>query len=133
MADEAVIIELFNGGRPIQFKVQDATAIPKGSLLEMDADRRVIVATNADAPFVGIAAMEKVANDGSTTISAYTDGIFDIVSDSGTDTRGALMAVSAADNVVQTADATDLLQGSYVGHYLESGTNAGTEAIRVNR
>lgn len=133
MADEAVIIELFNGGRPMQFKVQDATAIPKGSLLEMDADRRVIVATNADAPFVGIAAMEKVANDGSTTISAYTDGIFDIVSDSGTDTRGALMAVSAADNVVQTADATDLLQGSYVGHYLESGTNAGTEAIRVNR
>ncbi len=133
MANEAVIIELFNGGRPIRFAVQDATAIPKGSLLEMDADRRVIVATTDNAPFVGIAAMEKVASDGSLTISAYTDGIFDIVSDAGTDIRGSLVAVSAADNVVQTADATDLLQGSYVGHYLEAGTNAGTEAVRVNR
>lgn len=133
MANEAVIIELFNGGRPIRFTVQDAVAIPKGSLLEMDADRRVIVATTDNAPFVGVAAFEKVASDGSTEITAYTDGIFDMVSDAGADTRGALMAVSAADNVIQTADATDLLQGSYVGHYLESGTNAGTEAVRVNR
>lgn len=133
MANEAVIIELFNGGRPIRFAVQDATAIPKGSLLEMDADRRVIVATTDNAPFVGIAAMEKVASDGSTTISAYTDGIFDILSDAGVDTRGALMAVSGTANTIQTADAADLLQGAYVGHYLESGTNAGTEAVRVNR
>ena len=133
MANEAVIIELFNGGKPMQYAVQDAVAIPKGSLLEMDADRRVIVATTDNAPFAGIAAMEKVASDGSLFISAYQDGIFDIVSDSGTDVRGTLMAISGADNVVQTADAADLLQGSYVGHYLEAGTNAGTEAIRVNR
>ncbi len=133
MANEAVIIELFNGGRPIRFAVQDATAITKDSLLELDAPRRVIVNTNADKPFVGIAAMEKVASDGSLSISAWTDGIFDIVSDSGTDAAGAMMALSATDNVVQTADATDWLQGSYVGHYLEAGTNAGTEAIRVNR
>ena len=124
---------MFNGGRPIRFAVQDAVAIEKGSLLELDADRRVIVATTDNAPFVGIAAAEKVANDGALTISAYTDGIFDILSDSGTDVRGSLMAVSAADNVIQTADATDLLQGSYVGHYLEAGSNAGTEAVRVNR
>lgn len=133
MANEAVIIELFNGGRPIRFAVQDAVAIPKGSLLEMDADRRVIVATTDNAPFVGVAAFEKVASDGTLFVTAYTDGIFDMVSDAGTDVRGALMAVSGADNVLQTADATDLLQGSHVGNYLESGTNAGTEAVRVNR
>ena len=133
MANEAVIIELFNGGRPIQYATIDAISIPKGSLLEMDADRRVIVATTDNAPFAGIAAFEKLTGDGSLVMSAYTDGIFDILSDSGTDTRGAMMAISAADNVVQTADATDLLQGSYVGHLLEDGTNAGTEAIRINR
>ena len=133
MANEAVIIELFNGGRPIRFAVQDAVAIPKGSLLEMDADRRVIVATTDNAPFVGVAAFEKVASDGSTTISAYTDGIFDMVSDSGTDIRGSLMAISAADNIIQTGDATDLIQNSHVGYYLEAGTNAGTEAVRVNK
>ena len=133
MANEAVIIELFNGGKPMKYTVQDAVAIPKGSLLEMDADRRVIVATTDNAPFVGIAAFEKVASDGTTEISAYQDGVFDILSDAGTDTRGALMAVSGADNVVQSGDATDLLQGSYVGHLLENGTANGVEAIRVNR
>ena len=134
MANEAVIIELLgNKGDPVSFIVQDAVAIPKGSLLIMDADRRVIVAATDNAPFVGIAAAEKVASDGSTRIAAYTKGIFDMLSDSGTDTRGAMMAVSGTANTLQTADATDLLQGSYVGHYLESGTNAGTEAVKVNR
>ena len=132
MAGEAVIIELFNGGRPMRFIVQDAVAIPKGSLLELDADRRVIVATTANAPFVGIAAHEKVASDGSTQISAYTDGIFDLLSDSGTDVRGTVMMVSNADNTLETADAAGLLSGGVVGYYIEAGTNAGTEAVRVN-
>lgn len=133
MADEAVIIELMNGGRPIRYTVQDAVAIPKGSLLELDADRRVIVATNTDKCFVGIAAHEKVASDGTTTISAYTDGIFDIKSDAGTDVRGAVMMISDATNIIETCDAGGLLSGGEVGYYLESGTNAGTEAVRVNK
>jgi len=134
MADEAAIIELFNGGRGIRYTCQDATAIPKGSLLTLDADRRVIVATSANAPFVGIAAFEKVASDGSLQVTAWTDGIFDIKSDTGTDVVGTLMAVSATDtNTVETGAAADLLNGSDVGYYIEAGTNAGTEAIRVNK
>lgn len=133
MADEAVIVELFNGGRGIRYTVEDATAIPKGSLLELDADRRVIVATNANAGFVGIAAFEKVASDGSLQVTAWTDGIFDILSDSGTDVRGTVMVLSAATNTVETGAAADLLNGSVVGYYLEAGTNAGTELIRVNK
>ncbi len=133
MANEAVIIELFNGGKPMKYTVQDAVPIPKGSLLIMDADRRVIVAATDNAPFVGVAAFEKVASDGTTEITAYQDGIFDMVSDSGTDIRGSLVAVSGTANIIQTGDATDLIQWSEVGHYLEAGTNAGTEAVRVNK
>jgi len=133
MADEAVTIELYNGGRPIRYLVADATAIPKGSLLELDADMRVIVATNTDKCFVGVAAAEKVASDGSTYMSAYTDGIFDMKSDAGTDVRGAAMMISDATNTLETCDAGGLLSGGYVGYYLESGTNAGTEAVRVNK
>ena len=132
MANEAAIIELLgNKGDPIRYTVADATAIPKGSLLELDADRRVIVATSGTAPFVGIAAFEKVANDGTTTISAYTNGIFNCVSDSGTDVRGTMMSTSAADNVIETGVAGDLLTRACVGYYLEAGTNAGTEAVRI--
>jgi len=133
MANEAVIIELFNGGRPIRFTCANATGILKGTLLELSADRTVIANTNDNAPVVGIAAHEKVANDGATTISAYTDGIFDMLSDTGTDVVGTLMANSATENTIQTADAADLLQGSWIGYYLEAGTNAGTEAVRVNK
>ncbi len=133
MANEAVIIELFNGGKPIKYSCIDAIAIPKGSLLIMDADRRVIVAATDNAPFVGVAAFEKKTGDGTTEITAYQDGIFDMVSDSGTDIRGSLVAVSGTANIIQTGDATDLIQWSEVGHYLEAGTNAGTEAVRVNK
>ena len=132
MANEASIIELFNGGRVIQYTVQDAVAIPKGSLLELDADRRVIVATTVGGVFCGVAVSEKVASDGSTTIGAYTDGIFDMVSDAGTDITGTKMVLTAADNVIGTGVAADLLLSTVVGYYLEAGKNAGTEAVRVN-
>jgi len=133
MANEAVIIELFNGGRPIRYTCADGTGIAKGTLLEMTSDRTVVLATTGTAAFVGIAASEKVANDGSTTISAYTDGIFDLVSDSGTDTVGVMMSTSAADNVIETAVAADLLNQAVVGYYLEAGTNGGTQAVRINK
>lgn len=132
MANEAAIIELFNGGRPIRFTCSNTVTILKGTLLELSGDRTVIANTNDNKPVVGIAAHEKVANDGSTTISAYTDGIFDMLSDIGTDVVGTMMANSATENTLQTADAADLLQGSVVGKYLEAGTNAGTQAVRVN-
>lgn len=133
MTNEAAIIELFNGGRPIRYTCADNTTILKGSLLELSGDRTVQLATTATACFVGVAAAEKVADDGATTIAAYTDGIFDMVSDAGTDVVGTVMALSAADNVIESGLAADLLTGAAVGYYLEAGTNAGTEAVRVNK
>lgn len=133
MANEAVIIELFNGGRPIRFTCSNATGIAKGTLMELSGDRTVIANTNDNAPVVGIAAHEKVASDGSTTIAVYTDGIFDMKSDAGTDVVGTVMANSATENIIQTADANDLLQNSFIGYYIEAGTNAGVEAVRVNK
>ncbi len=132
MANEATIIELFNGGRPMRFTVADSGAIAKGTLMEMSGDRLIIANTNADKYFAGVAAFEKVTLDGSTELTVYTDGIFDMVSDAGTDVVGSLMALSATENIIQTGDATDLIQGSHVGYYLEAGTNGGTEAVRVN-
>jgi hypothetical protein len=133
MANEAVIIELYNGGRLIRFTCADNTGIAKGTLLELSGDRTVIANTNDNAPVVGIAAHEKVANDGSTTICAYTDGIFDMKSDAGTDVVGTVMANSATENIIQTADGADLLQGSWIGYYIEAGTSNGVEAVRVNK
>lgn len=133
MAGEAIIIELFNGGRPIRFTCIDGVPLPKGSLLELSADRTVQVATTDTACFVGIAASEKVASDGSTTIAAYTDGIFDLLSDTGTDVVGTMMAISSVDNTLETGVDADMLSGANVGYMVEAGTNAGTEAVRINK
>ncbi len=132
MANEAVIIELFNGGRPISFTCADGTGIEKGTLMELQDPRVVIANTNDAKPLVGIAAMEKVANDGSTTISVYTDGIFDVLTDSGSDSAGALVANSATENTVETADAADILAGAVLGKLLEDAGNAEVAAVRVN-
>jgi len=133
MANEAVIIELFNGGRPIRFTCADDTEIEKGTLMELTDPRTVIANTNDNAPVVGIAAADKVANDGATTIAVYTDGIFDMLTDSGTDSVGALLANSATENTLQTADASDLLQGSDLGMALETAGNAEVVAVRINK
>ena len=132
MANEAVIIELFNGGRPIRFTCADGTGIEKGTLMELTDPRTVIANANDNAPLVGVAAAEKVANDGATTISVYTDGIFDVLTDAGSDSAGAMVANSATANTVQTADAADLLQGSVLGKLLEDAGNAEVAAVRVN-
>lgn len=133
MANEATIIELMNGGRPIRFTCADGTGIPKGTLLGLSDDRTVSVSTAADTPLVGIAASEKVADDGSTTIAAYTDGIFELLSDVGTDSAGAMMTSNSADNVIATAEAADLLNGSTIGFLLQDAASNERVAVRVNK
>ncbi len=132
MANEAAIIELLgNGGDPIRFTCADNTTIEKGTLLELTDPRTVRANTNDNAPVVGIAAAEKVANDGATTISAYTNGIFDMLTAAGAKAVGSCVANSATENTVQVADGSDLLQGSVVGFLLEADGGSVTSAVRV--
>jgi hypothetical protein len=133
MANEAVIIELLGTPRgcPIRYTCAEATTILKGTLLEVTDPRTVIANTNDNAPVVGIAAAEKVGGDGSTTIAVYTNGIFDMLTDAGTDAAGVALANSATENTLQTADAADMIQGSYVGYLLEEAGNAEVAAVRI--
>lgn len=61
---------------PVPFTCADGTAIPKGSILEI-SDPMTVAITNGDTdPIIGIAAEEKIASDGKTTIGVYLRGIF---------------------------------------------------------
>jgi hypothetical protein len=135
MANEAVIIELFNGGRPIRYTCAAGTAIAKGTLMVL-TDPRTVVAHSAfaDLPIVGISASAKTATDGATDIAVYTNGIFDIyTAAAGTYAVGAMTACSATVNMATVADANDLLQNSTIGMGLESAGNNEVCAIRVNK
>ena len=108
MANEAVIIELLGAtkGRPINWQIPDASAIPKGTIMKsVTGGDRKCAATTADDPFAGIAAMEKVANDGSETMTLYTHGIFDLTNAAIADaTAGARCDINGA-NLFTISDA----------------------------
>ena len=128
MANEAVIIELINGGTPVRRTVADGTTISKGTLLKL-ADPNTASASSANADvFGGIAAADKLANDGSTTLAAWTDGVFDIKAGSATFSAGAMVKLSGA-NLVSAALAADLLTGTVVGFAEE--TASADEVVRV--
>jgi hypothetical protein len=134
MANEAVIIELFNGGRPIRYTVADGTGIEKGTLMQLSSDPRTITASSGDGQiFVGVAAAEKVASDGSTTLAVYTDGIFDIKDSGAGMTLGDIAKLNGA-NLIATADEAGA-QGAQeeVGMVLETTAAGEVVAVRVNK
>ena len=134
MANEAVIIELFNGGRPIRYTCADGATIEKGAIAVLTDPRTVITHAAADTPIVGIVAAEKVASDGATTVAVYTDGIFDVLAAAaGTAAVGVEVAGSATANMFTAADANDVLQNSTLGMVLEAAANDERCAVRVNK
>jgi len=135
MANEAIVIELFNRGRPIRYTVADGAGIAKGSLMKLTNPRTMEAHTAAaDVPICGIAAAEKVASDGSVDLAVYTDGIFDLTAAAaGITPVGNLCACSATAQMITAADADDLLQGSTVGYCYEAHGNNEVAAVRVNK
>jgi len=134
MANEAEIIELGpNGGMPIRFTVADGTSISKGTLLKF-ADPRTASASSGDADvFAGIAAADKVANDGATSIAAYTEGIFDLTCITGSaplPTAGMQVVISGA-NLIKAAIAANLLTGAVIGKALETGATGEVIAVKL--
>ena len=110
MADETQIIELHgNGGDPIRVTVAEDAGIAKGAILSV-ANPRTAAVAGANESFIGIAASEKVAGDGSTTLAVYTKGIFNMRADAAGHAAGVRLTTGAA-NRTKTAVAGDLLKG----------------------
>lgn len=129
MANEAVIIELLgDGGDPVEYIVADGTTIAKGTILKL-ADPRTALASTADGEIcVGIAAVEKLANDGCTKIPVYTHGIFDLKDSGAGITLGAMVTIGGA-NTIKAAAAGEAETGDCFGRCLE--TAAASEVVSV--
>jgi len=130
MANDAVIIELIEGGVPVRFTIADGDPYNKGRLMEIKNPRLAYGTWNNNDEFIGITCSEKVANDGSTSIALWTKGIFDL---------GANAAVVAGErvtiggnNLIRKVTAGDLLH-SNVGITLESSSGAETVAVFVGK
>ena len=133
MTNEAVVVELLgNEGEVIDFTVDNATGIEKGTIMQISGAsiRRATASSVEGEIFAGIAAAEKVASDGSTRLPCYTYGIFDLKKDAGTNTVGEYMKISGA-NIIGKYAATDGETGKLIGKALEDGATSDTIQILV--
>jgi len=131
MANEAVIVELMGQpkGMPVSFLCDDAVGIEKGTILWFTDLKKISGASTTGAPFAGIAAHDKVANDGSTHIGCYTCGIFDLYAQ-GAITCGAHCFLSGQ-NMVAVATEAGIASGWAVGKVLETASAAETVQVAV--
>ena len=132
MADEAVIVELLgNGGDPIQYVCVDGDAFPKGTILKLSDNREADLSAADGNVCAGILAHEKVANDGSLTVSCYTNGIFDLKENNkAAITVGAGVKIDGA-NLIELEAAGDAEKGLIFGHALATFAKTETQSVRV--
>ena len=134
MTNEAVKVELTNStGNVRRYTCADGTGIAKGSILKLTDPRTAIISSGTADMIAGIAAEEKVASDGATSIACWTDGIFDLIA-SGTITAGqpVMSAGIGSLNYVCRADNSAVASGAAIlGYALEDGTDEEVINVRV--
>ncbi|MHA1353748.1 MAG: capsid cement protein [Candidatus Heimdallarchaeota archaeon] len=116
-----------DGGNPITYTVADGTHISGGNLLLLQDPRTAINSSDSSpgAAIVnrgaGVACFDKEANDGSTTISCYTTGIFDIKCTNAVN-AGDFVMISGANTVAPIPDIPTASGGAIFGRALEDGS-----------
>lgn len=115
---------------PIPFTVADGASIEKGDFLQLADNATVSLTSAADQKVIGIAAEEKIANDGKTKIAVYLSGIFRV--EAGAACTVGYEAVLFAKNEVEDYDTLDAEVGKKCGRFLESGTNGEFVLMALN-
>lgn len=128
MANEAVL--MIETELPIPMTCADGTGIEKGTVLKL-SDPFTVAASGADNDiFAGIAAEEKIANDGKTKIGVYRAGIFKMVCSATASTVGLHQVIKGA-NTIGDYTTLDDEKGYVIGQALETGANTETILVHV--
>jgi len=126
MGQEFTKVELYganNDGTPVRYTVADGASISKGTLLQLTDPRTASRGDGAERQWAGVASMDKLANDGSTSISCWTNGVFDATA-SGTITTGDAVAGAAGAVVSAIKRAITGASGAnIIGYALETATD----------
>jgi hypothetical protein len=126
---------LGNNGDRIPYVVADGSAIAKGDFLVLN-DNMVVTAAAAaaDVPVVGVAAHEKVANDGHTSITAITNAVIKCtVVAGGSATIGDEVSLSATAGEVTTSSSLDDEKGWSIGYALQDAAAGHTVFVRMRK
>jgi len=126
-AQAVLIYEL---SKAVPFTVADGASIEKGDFLQLGDNMTVSLTSAADEKVIGIAAEEKVANDGKTKIAVYLSGIFRV--EAGSTCTVGYEAVLFGKNEVENYDTLDAEVGKKCGRFLESGSDGEFIAMALN-
>lgn len=130
MALEATLI--YETQIPIPFTCADGTAIPKGSLLKI-ADPATVAITAGDTdPIIGIAAAEKIANDGQTKIPVYMRGIFKGYAGAAGVVAGMAIISDTATGAANELVVADINSEHIVGRALETAADTESFLFELN-
>lgn len=124
MAKETTLV--FQTGIPIPFTCADGTKIEKGAILA-GSDQMTVATTTGDTDVVfGIAAAEKIASDGNTTIPVHTEGIFKGYAGAAGVTAGAAIITDTGTGAANELVNADVNSENIVGRALETATDGQT-------
>ncbi len=106
---------------PVMFKCDDTLALAKGALLELTESMTVVIVSGATKMIAGVAAAEKIANDGITMIPVYMGGIFKGVAEAAVLIGAALMSGTTAGRLITQTTSTG---ATGLGYALEAPSGA---------
>ena len=117
---------------PIPFTCDNATGIEKGTVLTLSDPMTVAAASSTNGLVAGIAAEEKIASDGKTTISVYRGGIFKMTCSGAVsvgDMVGQVVTGAAVNHIGSNQGTVNISGARILGTALETG--ADDETIKV--
>jgi len=117
---------------PVAFTCADGTGIEKGALLKLSDPATVATTTGDTDAIIGIAAEEKVASDGKTTIAVYLRGIFKGYAGAAGVTVGMGIISDTATGAANELVVADLNSEHIVGTALETATDTQSFMFLLN-
>jgi hypothetical protein len=135
MTNEWVKGELYgpnNDGNQRRYTIADGVSVSQGALLQLLDGRTVSYSILAHGPVAGVAAEDHYANQGVTSISCWTDGVFRAVA-SFAITAGTKLVAGGVTNQVFAADVADIASSYAVilGTCYDTVAKGGTCSVRL--
>lgn len=129
MASEALLI--YELEPPLPFTVADGTGIEKGAILKMTGSMTASLADGDGDIIAGIAAEEKIANDGNTKLAVYRRGIFRVLAGSAGITVGLQIDTHASTGATNEVAVGPAGAGHQLGYALETAADTATFLIEL--
>lgn len=133
MANEWTKVELYganNDGQPRRYTCASGVAISKGTLCALTDARTVTAHASNNQMIAGIAAMDKSASDLSTSISVWTNGVFEATASDAILVGQAIIGSAVANKITRALPAAS--GAVIIGTALETATAAEAINVRVN-